>query len=99
MAKKKTKKRTESGDWLEMEEDAPTGGERPREVAGPTGPVSTEPTDLDEYEGEYVQTSTGETYGLKVVENDPHGRTHHAKNVDHFWSGTEDEFKLQFERE
>lgn len=61
--------------------------------------VSTDPTDLDEYEGEYKQLSTGETFGLKEVENDPHGHTHHLKNVDHFWTGNADDFRKEFEKQ
>ena len=61
--------------------------------------MSTDPTDLDEYEGEYTHLSTGETFGLKVVENDPHGKTHHLKNVDHYWVGTADEYRKEFEKQ
>jgi hypothetical protein len=76
---------------------------RPKEISviTPAGlqTISTDPTDLDQYEGEYKQLSTGEVFGLKKVENDPHGRTHHLKNVDHFWAGTADEFRQAFEKE
>ena len=81
----------------------PVATHRPKEVSvmTPQGlqTISTDPTDLDEYEGEYKQLATGETFGLKVVEDDPHGRTHHAKNVDHFWAGTADEFRAAFEKD
>ena len=62
------------------------------------GQMSTKPTDLGEYKGSYKHKLYKEPFGLKVVEDETHGRTHHLKNVDHFWSGTEDEFKAQFEK-
>lgn len=40
-----------------------------------------------------------EPYKLKIVEDDPHGQTHRAINQEHFWSGTAEQFKAQFEKE
>lgn len=63
-------------------------------VAKPTG------VDLDEYKGKYKNRS-GEVFGLKLVKSeDAHlGRTHQLKNVEHFWEGNEEEFRLEFEKE
>ena len=57
------------------------------------------PTDLDEYEGSYKKKDGDpeESYGLKVVENDPRGNTHKCKSNDHYWEGTELQFKEQFD--
>lgn len=67
-------------------------------VSGKTTEVSTTPPDLKDYKGSYTHASYPDKFGLKVMEDDPHGKTHHLKSVDHFWSGTEDEFKQQFEK-
>ncbi len=76
---------------------------RPKEISyvTPQGiqTMSTDPTDLDEYEGEYKMLSNGETFALKVVDDDPQGRTHHLKNVEHFWAGTAEEFRQAFEKQ
>jgi hypothetical protein len=40
-----------------------------------------------------------EAYSLKIVKDDPHGQTHQAINQEHFWSGTAEQFKEQFEKE
>lgn len=84
-------------------EVVPTPSDRPKEVTfiTPQGvqTVSTEPTDLGDYEGEYKMLSNNETFGLKVMENDPQGRTHHLKNVDHYWAGTAEEFRQAFEKQ
>jgi hypothetical protein len=61
--------------------------------------VSTDPTDLEEYEGTYKYLPTGEEFGLKLVRDDAYGKTHHLKNVDHFWSGNVDEFRRAFEKQ
>jgi hypothetical protein len=45
------------------------------------------------------ETKKDEPYQLMIVEDDPMGHTHHLKNQDHFWSGTEEQFKAQFDRE
>jgi hypothetical protein len=75
---------------------------RPKEIPVPGGKpgetMSTEPTDLADYEGEYKYLPTGEVFGLKMVEDDPYGHTHHLKNVDHFWSGNEEDFRKNFEK-
>lgn len=80
-----------------------TPSNRPKEVTylTPQGiqTMSTDPTDLDDYEGEYTQLSNGETFGLKMVDNDPQGRTHHLKNVEHYWAGTAEEFRQAFEKQ
>ena len=79
-----------------------TPSNRPKEVTylTPQGiqTMSTDPTDLDDYEVE-KQLSNGETFGLKMVEDDPQGRTHHLKNVDHYWAGTAEEFRQAFEKQ
>lgn len=69
-------------------------------VTGKTTEVSTKPTDLKDYKGSYIHTAypKDEEFGLKVIENDPHGRTHHLKSEEHYWEGTADEFKNQFEK-
>ena len=86
-----------------MAEPTPVQSNRPKTVAYMTAEgvkeVSTDPDDLDEYEGEYKQLATGEIFGLKVVEDDPHGRTRHLKNTDHYWAGTAEEFRQAFEKE
>jgi hypothetical protein len=65
------------------------------------------PTDLDAYKGSYRHVGVGagiyqskdETYGLKVVPDDPHGRTHKLKSKSgYYWEGTEQEFKDAFEK-
>lgn len=81
----------------------PVPSDRPKKltVMTPEGmqEISTDPTDLEDYEGEYKQLATGETFGLKVVNDDPQGRTHHLKNVDHYWAGTAAEFRQAFEKQ
>jgi hypothetical protein len=99
----------ETGEWPggddegAQPEPTQTPSTRPKEVTylTPQGiqTMSTDPTDLDDYEGEYKQLTTGETFGLKMVENDPQGRTHHLKNVDHYWAGTAEEFRHAFEKQ
>jgi hypothetical protein len=49
------------------------------------------------YSGSYTKQSDGEEYALAVVEDDPNGRTHKAKNSLHFWEGTKAEFRAQFD--
>ena len=65
----------------------------PKETGVPT--VGSAPT---EYSGVYINNADGEPYGLAVVEDEPHGKTHFAKNSLHFWNGTKQEFKEQFEK-
>jgi hypothetical protein len=75
--------------------------ERPKPIDPKSGePIDTTPVDLDDYEGSYTNVAhPGETFGLKIDEDDPHlGHTHHLKSVDHYWSGTEQEFKEAFEK-
>lgn len=50
------------------------------------------------YSGVYINAADGEPYGLAVVEDEPSGRTHFAKNSVHFWNGTKEEFKAQFDK-
>jgi len=52
----------------------------------------------EDYKGSYTQNGTGEEFGLAVVESDPLGKTHKLRNDEHFWEGTKDEFKAQFEK-
>lgn len=60
-------------------------------------PALVQPKEKD-YKGSYVKTDDGEEYGLAVVESDPLGKTHKLRNEEHFWEGTKDEFKAQFEK-
>jgi hypothetical protein len=60
--------------------------------------VSTKPKDLGDFKGSYKHKLYKDPFSLKVVEDDTHGRTHHLKNNDHYWAGTEEEFKAQFEK-
>jgi hypothetical protein len=105
--RKKTmaKKRGEFGEEEHSEEEAtalpvPAATIRAQTLDLKTGKlVDSKPTDLDEYEGGYTKKDGDpeESYGLKVVENDPRGNTHHAKSNDHYWEGTEQQFKEQFD--
>jgi len=56
--------------------------------------------DLTGYEGKWIEKRTGEAYGLKIVPVvDPEfGHTHELKNEIHFWSGTEKQFREQFQK-
>jgi len=73
---------------------------RPKQVLTVKGDlIDTKPTDLDDYEGAYVNSADGETYGLKMSGDDAFGHTHHLKNEEHYWSGTADEFKKLFEKQ
>jgi hypothetical protein len=56
------------------------------------------PADLDDYSGKYVETDSGEEFGLKKVPDDPKGHTHHLKNKVHFHALTEADFKRLFEK-
>jgi hypothetical protein len=103
----------DTGEWPGGEEENNEEGAKPEVTATPsTRPkevtyltpqgfqtASTDPVDLGDYEGEYKMLSNGETFGLKVVEDDPQGRTHHLKNVEHFWAGTAEEFRQVFEKQ
>ena len=40
----------------------------------------------------------GEEFALCIAAEDGYGKTHFCKNSVHFWSGTETEFKLQFDK-
>ena len=91
----------ETGEHGVTAEPQPTASSRPKEVTylTPQGiqTISTDPTDLDDYEGE--QATDRGNFGLKVVENDPQGRTHQLKNVEHFWAGTAEEYRLAFDKQ
>lgn len=57
------------------------------------------------YEGSYRKIGDPEsapTYQLKVLDEDEaaghYGRTHHAINQEFHWSGTEEQFRQQFDR-
>jgi hypothetical protein len=52
----------------------------------------------EDYKGKFVQNDSGEEFALAVVESDPIGRTHKLRNDEHFWEGTKDEFRAQFEK-
>jgi len=73
-------------------------------AADPTKPVQIGPqkVDLSEFdEGQFRKISEpedSEPYHLKIVEDDLSGNTHHLKNQDHFWTGTKEQFKAQFDK-
>lgn len=52
----------------------------------------------DEEYTDGLATKDGEDYAVAIVEDAPNGRTHFAKNTLHFWNGTAEEFKAQFEK-
>lgn len=64
-----------------------------------TGTAGSVRPKLEDYDGEYIRKSDGETYALAVVEDDPSGKTHNAINTLHFWEGTEEQFKVEFAKE
>ena len=79
---------------------AKTASTRPKEIFTVKGEtISTMPTDLEDFEGEYKNADDGEIYGLKMMVGDPHGRPYHLKNEEHYWSGTPEEFKAKFEKQ
>lgn len=64
------------------------------------GPQEVDMTGFDEGSFRKLGEPQGsEMYKLKIVEDDPHGQTHQLKNQEHYWSGTEEQFKAQFEKE
>lgn len=67
-------------------------------AAGEEGLKREKPTDLSDYKGTYVETATGETFGLKQVPDDPRGMTHHLKNDLHFHAVNAADFKQLFEK-
>lgn len=66
--------------------------EAPPIVANPTA------SDLSEYKDGKFKNSAGEEFQLKIVEDDELGRTHKLKNNEHFWEGTKEDFKKEFEK-
>jgi hypothetical protein len=46
----------------------------------------------------YVHRKDRESYSLRVVAGDPHGRTHKLHNAEHYWEGTKEEVEKEFER-
>lgn len=63
--------------------------------------VGPQDVDMAGFSGKYHKIDEhkdAEPYGLKIVDDDPYGKTHHLKNQEHFWTGTEAEFKAQFEK-
>lgn len=56
------------------------------------------PKDEDYTDGVFTRTSDGEDYALAIHEPDTYGKTHSAKNSRHFWQGTKEEFKKEFEK-
>jgi hypothetical protein len=64
------------------------------------GPQEVDMTGFDDGSFKKLGEPEGsEPYSLKIVEDDPHGQTHHLKNQEHFWSGTAEQFKAHFEKE
>ncbi len=57
-----------------------------------------EPAKAEAKEVFYENLRDGELYALEIVEGDPHGKTHKARNEAHFWEGTMAEFKASFDR-
>lgn len=99
---------------LELDDSAPkgdvdsdtqekTGHDQPIIRSNPVAPSVknesnvTQP-DVKDYKGSYVKNDDGEEYALAIVESDPLGKTHKLRNEAHFWEGTKDEFKAQFEK-
>jgi len=65
----------------------------PAAVANPSA------SDLEDYDkGEYIRSSDGEKFSLKIDEEDSIGRTHKLKNQEHYMELTKPDFKLQFEK-
>lgn len=68
--------------------------------------VGRQAVDLEEegYEGSYKHIAfrgtkeADEAFGLKVDASDPRGKTHQLKSQLHFWEGTEEEFRANFEK-
>ena len=56
------------------------------------------PTDDQFTGGLFVKTSDQEEYALCIHEPDSAERTHTLKNSIHFWQGTKEQFKAQFEK-
>ena len=55
--------------------------------------------DLDTHDaGEFTQRATGEKFKLKVVRDDPQGRTHKLANDLHFHECTEAEMRKDFDK-
>ena len=46
----------------------------------------------------WVYKRDGSLFSLKVVPDAEFGRTHKLKSQRHFWEGTEEQFRQQFER-
>lgn len=79
-------------------------------VADPKDPqkavqVGPQEVDMKGYTGKYHkigEPKDAPDYGLMVVDEDEaakhYGHTHHAKSEEHFWTGTEKQFKEQFEK-
>lgn len=63
----------------------------------PDGPSDSMPSN-SEFSGRYTMKGSDEEFALAVVENDPRGRTHKLKNKVHFWEGSEQEFRLNFDK-
>jgi len=63
-----------------------------------SGAERQDPPDIDEYSGTYIETSTGEEFGHKKVDDDPFGKTHHLKNKVHFHALNDKDFKELFEK-
>jgi hypothetical protein len=52
-----------------------------------------------DFKGRYKSKADGEVYALAIVKDDPRKRTHKLKNTVHFWEGSEEEFRAQFDKE
>jgi hypothetical protein len=76
----------------------------------PTEAMKVGPLEVDTkgYSGKYHKIGEpkgAEPYALKVVEEDDeaatsnYGHTHHLLNQEHYWTGTKQQFKDQFEKE
>lgn len=74
--------------------------ERDKAVAALSGTPKEGATDLDQYKGKYLERTTGEVYGLKVMKDEDvrNGKTHHVKNEKFFGDYTKEEFMIRFEK-
>lgn len=75
----------------------------PHQADVPEGDVvkSNPPQNTDFVKGRYVMREgnhIGEEFALAVHEPDSYERTHTLKNKEHFWQGTEKQFRIAFEK-
>jgi len=84
---------------LELQEQLEkTQAELAKAKAAPLLIAQPSASDLDEYKDGTFKNSAGEEFKLKIVEDAEDGRTHKLKNNEHFWEGTKEQFKAEFEK-